>query len=50
MKLLKILFSKKCRLEYSKKFINNYNEISNRIEEIYLEASNEYNALKDYVA
>lgn len=50
MKLLKFLFSKKFRQEYSNGVINHYNEICNEIEKIYLEASNEYNLLKEKAA
>lgn len=37
MNLLKYLFSKKCRINHSKKVLNDYNEISKQIEDIYIE-------------
>ncbi len=49
MKLLKILFSKKYKREYSEKVIRDYNEIVNRTEEIYMEVK-DYNKLKNKVA
>ncbi|WP_155594204.1 MULTISPECIES: hypothetical protein [Clostridium] len=50
MRILKMLFSKKFKEEYSRKIANDYNEINNRIEEIYTEAITEYNKLKEQAA
>lgn len=50
MKILKFLLSKRVRMEYSKKVTNDYNEISNKTAEIYLQAINEYDLLKEQVA
>ena len=50
MRLLKILFSKRFQQEYSRKLIINDNEINNKIEEIYINAINEYNKQKEQAA
>lgn len=50
MRLLKILFSKKFRQEYSKKLISDYNEANDMVEEIYISAINEFKGLKDKTA
>jgi hypothetical protein len=50
MKLFKFLFNKNWRQEYSKKFISDFYEINQRIEDIYLEVAKEYNASKEQVA
>lgn len=50
MRLLKILFSKKFRQEYSNKLINDYNEANDMVEEIYISAINEFKELKDKTA
>ncbi|MFL0266675.1 hypothetical protein [Candidatus Clostridium radicumherbarum] len=50
MKILKLLFIKKWKQEYSQKFISDFNEINKRIEEVYLEVSNDNNSIKDSVA
>lgn len=50
LELLKMLFSKKFKEEYSKKLASDYNEANNRIEEIYTEAITEYRKLKEQAA
>ncbi|GEM_PF-4682325 len=35
MNLLRYLFSKKYRINYSKKILNNYNDTNNKLEQIY---------------
>lgn len=50
IKLLKILFSKKYKREYSEKVVRDYNEVVNRTEEIYMEALKDCNKVKNKVA
>lgn len=50
MRLLKILLSKEIKKEYSRELVNKYNEINNKIEEIYLEVSKEYKETIEHVA
>lgn len=50
MRLLKILFSKKFRQEYSKKLVSEYNKTNDMVEEIYTAAINECKELKHKAA
>lgn len=50
MRLLKILFSKKFRQEYSKKLVSEYNKTNDMVEEIYTATINECKELKHKAA